>query len=76
MIANLVDLRDVGMLKLSDRLGLCAETGQCLEVGAGVEDHLQCDNVLEARLKCLVDDAHAAAANYFTHFIIANVMDR
>ena len=63
MLADVVDLDDVGVLEPGDGLGLGEEAGGGL--GAGVragQDHLQGDGAVEPDLAGLVDDAHAAAA--------------
>ena len=63
MLADVVDLDDVGVLEPGDGLGLGQEADGGL--GAGVragQDHLQGDGAVEPDLAGLVDDPHAAAA--------------
>ena len=62
-LADGVDLDDVRVLELGDRLGLAEEAGDGL--GRGVragQDHLERARAIEPDLPGLVDDAHAAAA--------------
>ena len=63
VLADLVDLDDVGVLQAGDGLGLGPEAAGGL--GPGVlagQDHLEGDEAVEPDLPGLVDDAHAAAA--------------
>ena len=65
VLVDVEDLDDVGVLELGDGLGLGQEPGGGL--GAGVlagQDHLQGDGAVESDLAGLVDDAHAAAAEF------------
>jgi hypothetical protein len=65
VLADLVDVDDVGVLELGGGLGLAAEAGPVVFVGvlAGA-DHLQGDRPLQAALPGQVDHAHAAAAEH------------
>ena len=69
MLADLVDLHDVGVLQPGDGLGLGAEAGQLLPspACAAGQDHLEGDEAVEPDLPGLVDDAHAAAAQLAQH---------
>jgi hypothetical protein len=70
VLADLVDLHNVGMVQPGHRLGLGAEAGQVFRLGLGAgQDHLQGDEALELRLPRLVDHAHAAAAEQAQHLI-------
>ena len=64
MLADGVDLHDVGVLEPGDRLGLGPEP-QPLGIGpAGpADDHLEGDEPVEPALPGLVDDAHPAVAD-------------
>src|SRR5262249_51647195 len=63
--ADLVDLDDVGMLQASGGFALEFEAHQFVAAGeACAEDHLQRHDTIEADLTSLVDDAHAAAAQF------------
>ena len=62
VLADLVDLDDVGVLEAGDGLGLDVEAGQLGRAGVDArQHHLQGDHALEAEVPGLVDDAHAAA---------------
>jgi hypothetical protein len=75
--ADLVDLDDVGVLELGDRLRLGAEADQRFGVGQiARQDHFQGDEPVELDLPGLVDDAHAAAAQLAEDLITANDRDR
>jgi hypothetical protein len=64
-LADLVDLHDVGVLKAGDGLGLGAEAGQFVGAGVGAgQDHLEGDQAVQAEVPGLVDDAHAAPAQF------------
>ncbi len=65
MLADFKDLHDVGVLQAGDGLDLGAEAGQLVRarLRAG-QDHLQRDQPTEAQLARLVDDAHAAPAQF------------
>ena len=61
--ADVVDLHDVRVPELGDRLGLDPEAGQMLRRRlAPANDHLERDQAVQPRLSGLVDDAHPAAA--------------
>src|SRR5262245_1853083 len=65
VLANLVNLDDVRVLQSSDRAGLLLEALQLFRAGVrSREDHLQRDEPVQALLARLVDDAHAAAAEF------------
>ena len=62
MLADLVDLHDVGVLQSGDRLRLDAEPLPLRGAGiSAAQDHFQGDDAVEADLPGLVNDAHAAA---------------
>jgi hypothetical protein len=62
LLADLVDLHDVGVMQLGHGLRLAAEAGQLLRPAVRLgQDHLQSDDPAELRVAGLVDDAHAAA---------------
>ncbi len=63
MLANLVDLHDVGMLEPGDGLALPAEPRALGRPRVGSrQDHLQGDNPGQPDLPCLVNNTHPAAA--------------
>ena len=65
LLADLVNLHDVGVLKAGDGLRFAEEAHHLFGRGvAGAEDHLEGDEAMEADLPRLVDDAHAAAAEH------------
>ncbi len=73
LLADLVDLHDVGMLQAGHRLGLGLEAGQ--GVGAGVvggEHHFEGDHTAQAGVAGLVDDAHAAAPQLTEDLVTGN----
>ena len=64
VLADLVDLDDVGVLQAGDGLRLGAEAVALVAPGmAAGQDHLESDEAVESELPRLVDDAHAAAAD-------------
>ncbi len=63
LFADFVDLNDVRVLELGDRLGLRLEPRHGAgSRDAGRADHLDRHNAVQPRLPGLVDDPHAAAA--------------
>ena len=69
-LADIVNLDDVGMLQASERRGLCAKAGQVLRAGLEPgQDHLQRHGAIETELPGLVNDAHAAAADFLDDFV-------
>ncbi len=76
VFADLEDLHDVRVLQAGDRFGLGAEAGYLPFAGvfAG-QDHLQGHQTVELALPGLVDDAHAAAAQFVQQFVVADVTD-
>ena len=72
--ADLVDGDDVRVLEPRGGLGLGAEPG-AVRVGGEVRfaDHLQRDDAVQALLPGLVDDAHAAAAEFFEQLEVAEL---
>ena len=76
VLADLEDRHDAGMIELRGRLGLGAEALHIGVVGElTCEDHLQGDGAIERFLPRLVDDAHAAAADFFEQVVVAEVLD-
>ncbi len=62
LLANVIDLDDVGMLQPRDGLGLGVEAGDLGRAGmAARQDHLERDLAIEADVPCAVDHAHPAA---------------
>ena len=63
LLADLVNLHDVGMLQAGDGFGLFTETSNLLGVGifAG-ENHLERHEALEVDLAGLVNPSHPTAA--------------
>ena len=71
-LARAVDGDDVGMRQVRRRLGLRLKARMVRRRGQlAAQDHFQRDDALQAALPGLVDDAHAAAAQFFEQFIIA-----
>jgi hypothetical protein len=69
-VAGFVDLHDVGVTQAGDRLRLAQEPLEFLRLGVSAgQQHFHGDWSLEAHVPGLVDDAHAAAAQHFLHFI-------
>ena len=70
VLADLVDLHDVGVLQAGRRLGLTPEAGQLLGVGlvAGSQQ-LQGHDPIQGHLPGLVDHTHSAAAQLRQEFI-------
>ena len=66
MLAGLVNLHDVGMKQLGDgfRLGAKPRQPDLTDVRSR-QDHLQGDQALQPTVPRLVDDAHAAPAEFF-----------
>src|SRR5207248_11578558 len=63
VLADLVDLHDVGVPLPRRRLGLDMEAGPFLGSGQGAVSYkLEGDQSLQTDLPCPVDDAHAASA--------------
>ena len=63
LLADLMDLHDMGMLQTGDGLGFPAKAGQLVGCGMRpVQDHLERDQPIEPPLPGLVDHAHAAPA--------------
>ena len=64
MLAHLVDLDDPRMLELGDSLRFDRESRKLLgRRVAAAEHHFQCDQAVEADLRCLVNDPHATPAD-------------
>ena len=74
--ADGIDLDDVPMLQLGDRLGLAQESGDGLGPGMSAgQDHLDGAGAIEADLPGLIDDAHAAAAQLTEDLIAGESRD-
>jgi hypothetical protein len=72
-----MDLDDVGVLEAGDRLGLLAEAGQGLGIGAAIGmDPLGGDQPVEAMLAGLVHLAHAAGAQPLQQLVIPQARRR
>ena len=72
--ADLVDRDDARVVEQGDGLGLVPEPAQLVVAGeqAG-PDHLEGDGSIERDLAGLVDDAHAAAADFAADLVVAEV---
>ena len=69
LLADLVDLHDAGVLERRHRRGFFAEALAVHVAGVGPrEDHLEGDDAVQCRLAGLVDDPHAAAAEFAQDF--------
>ncbi len=76
VLADLVDRHDAEVVEQRDGLGFILEAAKL--VVAGEEpglDHLQRDGPVEADLTGLVDDPHAAAAQFAPDLVVAEVAD-
>src|SRR5262245_50487081 len=63
VLADFVDLDDVGVLQPRDRRRLAAKAVEAFVIGvAAGEDHLEGDDAVQLQVPGLVDDAHAAPA--------------
>ena len=72
-LVDLIDLDDVRMPKLADRLGLRLEASEFSPAGVlGRQDHLEGGEPADAAMPGLVDDAHAAAAQDFEDVVVAD----
>jgi hypothetical protein len=62
VLADLVDLHDMGMFQLGGGLGLAPEASAFVRAGlGGAQEQLDCDQAIEADLPRLVDDTHSPA---------------
>jgi len=66
-----MDLHDVRMLQASDGLGLEASQFRRAGVTTG-PDHLQGHRPLQGQVPRLIDDTHAAAAQFSQDFVTGN----
>ena len=65
MLADFVDLHDIRMAQMRYGFRLGVKTRQLLRIGMDARaDHLKRDEAIEVRLPRLVDDAHAAFAEF------------
>src|SRR5262249_53324106 len=63
LFTDFMDLDNVGVLQVSERLALATEAVQVLRTGVGTgHDHLEGNQPLEPNLAGLVDDPHTAPA--------------
>src|SRR5262249_43078501 len=70
MLANLVDLDDIGMPQPGHGLRLGTQPTDFLPAGHDTgPDHLQGDKALSSLLPGFVDNAHAAAAELAQHLV-------
>jgi hypothetical protein len=70
VLADLVDLHDVGVVQAGDGLGLGAEAVPVGRAGvAARQDHLQRHHPVGLHLARLVDDAHAALGDYLQDLV-------
>ena len=74
---DFVDLHDIGVLVASKGLCLGTKTGTLLGVGVDTgQDHLDGHQPVQALLPGLVDDAHAAAAEFRQDLVTLDDRDR
>jgi hypothetical protein len=75
VLANLVDRDDSRMVPMRDRLDLVLEAAQFCRVRqqAGL-DHLEGDGSVQADLSGLVNDPHAASAEFLLELVIAEIV--
>jgi len=77
VLADLVDLHDVGMPHTSGQLRLQSEARHLLGGGEVAEEHhLQRSRPVQTQVMRLVDDSHAAAAHVAEDAISANLAER
>jgi hypothetical protein len=72
--ADFMDGRDMGVVvEAGVGANLFAEAGEVFGRGeVAAEDHLEGDEAIEAALSRLVNDTHAAAADFFEQFVVAD----
>ena len=72
-LADVVDGADVGVIERGGGLGFALEAGERLRVfGDGVGEEFQSDETIEAGVFGFVDDAHAAAAEFFEDAVMGD----
>ena len=77
MFPDVVNLHDVGVVQACQGFGLGPEPRQLFGAeGMGGQHHFQGHQTMETALLCLVDHAHAAAANLLDHFIAGKERQR
>src|SRR5215472_6260654 len=65
MFANFVNRADIGMVERGRRLSFTLEPFQCLAVlRQSLGQELECDEAMKLDILGLVDDTHAAAAEF------------
>ena len=71
MLADFVNCADIGMVQGRSSLSLSLEAGQCLGVfGHFIGQKLQRDESVQGYVLCLVDDTHAAAAEFLENAVM------
>ncbi len=70
MVADFVDVHDVGVLQPGGRLGLAAEPRQVLRRGVlPCQNHLEGDDAVQALLAGAIHHAHAPPAQHAQDFV-------
>src|SRR5260370_15592279 len=73
LLADVVDRADVGMVERGSGLRFALKAGQGLRVARDlIWQELQCNRAAKASVLCLVDDAHATAAEFFKDGVMRN----
>ena len=74
VLVDLMNLHDIGMLQVSDGLGLGSETHRLDRPGVGAaQNHLQGDDTIELHLPGFIDDSHAASPQFLQHLVSGNL---
>ena len=74
VFADIVDLDDVRVLQLPERLGFAAKPSDFVPTGQIFpEDHFQCDESLERLLPRPIDHAHTAATEFIENVVTGDV---
>jgi hypothetical protein len=73
-VADVMELHDVGVLQSGHGLGLALKPRPLLWAGESAgEGHLESDEAIEGQVAGLVDDAHAAAADFLQDLVAGNL---
>ncbi len=76
MLADFINRDDARVIEQSHRLGLVLKSPKLGVIGQDAgPDHLESDRPVEGKLAGLVNDAHAAAAQFSAQLIVAKVAE-
>lgn len=77
MLADVVELHDIGVRQVRDGLGLDLKADLLLHAGVlAVQEHLEGDPTIRLHLPGSVDDAHAAATEHSLDLVAGDRRDR